>query len=302
MSETIFTFSQRGGHFFQCPLERKHARLPRKLASLLMNSRVSRVYHVTLGFSQSFVITYRDSTGKDRIESADLPSELHSFLYARGTSSSQLLRNIPQLRVILGPYNSSFFAHDGSSYRWMNLPSALLAAIKSRINDGSWIDKPRIMALGADSNFLLITQKNAAVWNLENYRTLGKLMEFSKSQENGIEEVMNVVLNPHRYECFVAESRNGMVISENLPIPSVKDMDAMKEAVKRDTNREEEEKLERERKRGHAQKRPSLNRQAILRRVWSDRADQLRSEVGDYKVKLSLSLNLSTGSIARMFS
>lgn len=73
------------------------------------------------------------------------------------------------------------------------------------------------MTLGADESFLLLTEKHAAVWDLANYTVLGKMLEFSRTQERGIEEVKNVSLNAYRYQCFLAESWNGMLVGENVP-------------------------------------------------------------------------------------
>jgi len=101
MCDSTFTFGQRGCHFFQCPSRREYARLPKKLARLLSSSQLKKIYHVTLGFEDSFLLTWRDTGGRDRVESSGLPHELVDFLHAEN-------RNIPNIRCTLGPYNSSF--------------------------------------------------------------------------------------------------------------------------------------------------------------------------------------------------
>jgi hypothetical protein len=129
-------------------------RLPGKLSSLLSSVELGKVYHVALGFEDSFLITWRDKAGQDHIDSQSLPLELQEFLYARN-NQRRLVRNIANIRCSLGPYNSSFFAHDGSAYRWMNLPTTLVSALQARIKDGNWIDRPRLVALGANDNFCM---------------------------------------------------------------------------------------------------------------------------------------------------
>lgn len=127
---------------------------------------------------------------------------------------------------------------------------------------------------------------------------LAKMLEYSRTQERGIQEVENVVLHPYRYQCFVAASRGGMVISENLPGHEISDVDDIKEAVKRDAEiSAERERLE-ERKRNARSR--TLTQQAVLKREWSNQKEQLRKEAGEYKLKLSLSLSISAGGIARM--
>ncbi|KAF2188692.1 hypothetical protein K469DRAFT_703293 [Zopfia rhizophila CBS 207.26] len=294
MCDSTFTFGQRGDHFFQCPSRKSHTRLPKKLQNLLTSNQISQIHHVTLGFDNSFLITYRDKNGRDHMKSSNIPHELHNFLYAKD-SLNLYIRNRQTIRVTIGPYNSSFFAHDGSAYLWMDLPPPLLNAIQSRIKDGTWLDRPRIVAIGAEENFLMITEKNTAVWNLSHYRTLGKMLEFSKTQERGIAEVQSVVLHPYRYQSFVAQSKNGTLIHENLPPHSIADMEGMREPIKRDT-----EETARRKERA-VNRRPSLNHQATLRREWGERKHQLQTETKGYQMKLSLSLDISPGGIARTF-
>jgi hypothetical protein len=183
----------------------------------------------------------------------------------------------------------------------MGLPHPLVTAITSRIKHGGWVDRPRIVALGADSNFLLLTEKNAAVWDLNRYHMLGRMLEYSQSQDRGIEELDAVVLHPFRYQCFIAKSRNGMVISGNIPLHEMGDLEAVMEIIKRDAEaKAEREGVEAEKARNVGGRR--LSQQATLRREWSNRKDELRKEAGEYKhkLKLSLTLNISAGGIARM--
>lgn len=191
-------------------------RLPAKLASLLTARHLQQVHHVELGFEDSFLITWTDKEGRDHIDSQGLPQELREFIYAQNAQKG-LVRNIRSIRCTLGPYNASFFAHDGSAYRWMNLPSGLLSALESRIMRGEWSDRPRIVALGANNNFVLLTEKNAAVWNLGNYQTASKMLDYASQQSNGVNDIRSLSLHAYRYDGFVSQSRNGTVIHNALP-------------------------------------------------------------------------------------
>ncbi|KAF2014350.1 hypothetical protein BU24DRAFT_213332 [Aaosphaeria arxii CBS 175.79] len=280
MCDAIFTFGQRGSHFFQCPSRRDYTRIPKKLQRILATKDIAHVYHVTLGFENSFMITYRDRNGNDHIEFQGLPSELTTFLTATHPTTHLPLRSLPSITLTLGPENESFFVGDGTSYLWMNLPGPLLSALQSRISNGSWTDKPRLVALGASSNFLLITQNNAAVWDLPAYRTLGDMMLYSQGKERGIEEVWGVVLHAYRYQGFVAMSRNGTVLGENLPEWSLKGLEGLKAPIGRDVREEEVRRRQRvlaarpglgDRERsGNERLRP----QATLRRQWGKAVDE----------------------------
>lgn len=176
----------------------------------------------------------------------------------------------------------------------MNLPTDLRTALESRMKDRKWVDAPRLVALGALDDFLLITQNNAAVWSLSNYRTLGKMLDFSRTQAEGIESVNEVTLHPYRFQCFVAQSKNGTMIFENLPPHSQKDMDLMRVAVKNDTEAGNQQVRK-------PQRSDSLSHQATLRREWSNQQYQIQREASQYKMQLKLSLSISTASIAKLF-
>ncbi|KAH7379569.1 hypothetical protein BKA66DRAFT_420439 [Pyrenochaeta sp. MPI-SDFR-AT-0127] len=300
MCDTILAFGQRGSHFFQCPTRREHARLPRKLINFLTSSQLKHVHHVALGFQDSFLLTWRDHHGNDHIESSGLPPELVSFLYARNPQR-RLMRDITHIRCTLGPYNSSFFVHDGSSYVWMNIPGQLLSSLQSRTKDGNWIDRPRFVALGANEDFLLVTEKHAAVWNLGNYRTASNLLEYSRTQQRGISEIHNIVLHPYRFQTFVTQSMNGSVIYENLPPHALPGIQAMVGPIMRDTKEMERQSLaiKESNKKEAMQRRPSaLQQRAQLKKEWGEHTQEFTKQAKG--IKLSLSLSVSMGGIARM--
>ncbi|KAF9694089.1 hypothetical protein EKO04_007987 [Ascochyta lentis] len=300
MCDATFTFGQRGSHFFQCTSRRDITRVPKKLTALLSSSQIQQVHHVALGFEESFLITWRDRDGNDCINSTGLPNELTDFLYKK-TPQGQLVRNIPAIRCVLGAYNSSFFVHDSSAYLWMSIPEGLLDALRSRIKNGSWVDKPRIVTLGADDNFLFISEKNAAIWDLDRYKTVSDMLEFSRTQERGIAEIHNIVLHPYRYGCFVAQSKNGTLLHENLPPHQLPGIANMLDPVLRDTERADRKAVQRREseKRETTQRRPSaLQERASVRREWSEHKQQFTAQTKG--LKLSLSLSIGVGGLARM--
>ncbi|KAL1594321.1 hypothetical protein SLS60_010080 [Paraconiothyrium brasiliense] len=232
-------------------------------------------------------------------ESQGLPTELTNFLCATN-AQGRLLRNIPAIRLTLGPHNSSFFVHDSASYIWMNLPPELLKALQSRIKDGNWIDRPRIVALGADSNFLLLTEKHAAVWDLGFYTTISRMLEYSRTQNRGIADVRNVALHPYRYQCFLALSMNGTVISENVPPHEAAGVESIKIAILNDTKEIERKAQTSQTRIESVPRRPSIQHQATLRRDWGDRKQEFHAQ--SKGLRLSLSLSVSAAGIAGSFS
>lgn len=258
------------------------------------------MHHVALGFEDSFLITWRDRDGRDRVNSAGLPDELMDFIYSKNPHG-QPTRNISAIRCVLGAYNSSFFVHDSSAYLWMSIPDGLLSALQARIKNGSWIDKPRIVALGADDNFMLITEKNAAIWDLENYKTASDMLEFSRTQERGIQEIHNVVLHPYRYGCFIAQSKNGTLLHENLPPHQLPGITNMIEPIKRETESAGRKMVARREseQRDSTQRRPSaLQERAKIKREWTEHKQQFTAQ--SKGLKLSLSLSIGVGGLARM--
>jgi hypothetical protein len=250
---------------------------------------LKQIHHVTLGFEDSFLLTWRDNAGQDRVESSGLPLELVEFIYARD-------RTIANIRCILGPYNSSFFVHDNASYLWKNLPEQLSFGLQGIIKDGNWIDRPRLVALGAGNNFILVTEKNAAVWDLRSYKELSKLLK-----QGQVSDIHSVVLHPYRFQSFVVQYRSGKLTYENIPPHQVASIQAMVEPILRDTKdvgrkllfRKESE------KRGTLQERTSnLQQRAQLRREWSEHSKQITARAKG--VKLSLTLNISLEGLARM--
>jgi hypothetical protein len=176
----------------------------------------------------------------------------------------------------------------------MSLPPRLLRKLESRIENDEWTDKPRIVALGADENFLLITEKHAAVWDLPQYHTLSQMLEYSRTQDHGIEEVVSVVLHPYRYHGFVAHSKNGTLLYENLPQWSMDGLEGMKGAIARDSREAE---LRRRQKNVQRRQERVLQQRASFSRKWDDKTQEFERKAKAKGLKLSLSLTIGPGGI-----
>lgn len=234
MCDSIFTFGQRGEYYFECPSKQCHSSLPKQLNTLFTEKQAAGVHHMTIGASGSFTISYRERNGTHHIKSDGLPDPLNAFLHEQDRQG-RYLRDLKNISVCIGPCNESWFASDGKSWLWMNLPFGLAAALRARMRDGNWTDRPRIVALGVNDDFLMITEGNTAVWSLGSYRALSKMIQFSKTQNDGIASIHCVVLHPYRFQSFIAQSVNGVTISENLPPHVQNDFAVTKEAIKSDT-------------------------------------------------------------------
>ena len=183
----------------------------------------------------------------------------------------------------------------------MNLAEDLLAALQSRVDAGNWIDRPRIVALGASNNFVLLTEKNAAVWNLGNYRSASKLLENSDIRNGGISDIQSIALHPYRFQSFITQSKNGTVLHENMPPHGLSGIQAMVDAVIQDTKKVERNPFTRQasEKREVLPRRPSaLQQRAQLRREWSEHSQEVTKQTKALKVSLTLSVSL--GGLARM--
>ncbi|KAH9876993.1 hypothetical protein IAQ61_002354 [Plenodomus lingam] len=300
MCDSTFALGQRGSHFFQCPSKTDHARLPAKLAKLLVSPQMKQIHHIALGYEDSFLLTWRDTRNQDRIDCADLPPELTTFLYDQ-SARGQWTRNVPNIQCVLGPYNDSWFVHDGIAYSWMNLPPKLLAALQTKIEDGNWTDRPRILALGANSNFILVTEKHNAIWELPQYRSLSTLLSSAQSKHNGVAEMHRLIIHPYRFEAFIIHLQSGLLRYANLPSPSLACVTAMLEPIKHDTLHAKPNPLPRKASSSlpRPPRKPSiLQQRASLKKEWNQHNQQFSARAQGMKVSLSLSVSL--GGVARL--
>lgn len=188
----------------------------------------------------------------------------------------------------------------------MSIPDGLLHALQARIKNGSWVDKPRVVALGADDNFLLLTEKNAVIWDMDKYTTVSGMLALARTQDHGIRDIHNVVLHPYRYGCYITQSKTGVLTYGNLPPHQMAGVVSMNERVLKDTERARDAERparkiapQRESERDGVQRRPSgLQERARIKREWSDNKHQFTAQ--SKGIKLSLSVSFGVGGLARM--
>ncbi|KAH9869101.1 hypothetical protein J1614_008178 [Plenodomus biglobosus] len=243
---------------------------------------------------------WRDTSNQDRIDSFGIPSELINFLYARD-AQGQWKRNVPKIRCVLGPYNDSWFAEDGNAYSWMNLPSQLLKVLQTKIQDGNWIDRPRTIALGAGNGFVLFTERHDAFWELNQYRTVSKMLGRIKSQRDGISSIHHLILHPYRYDSFITQTQSGVLTYGNLPPPSLASIEAMVKPITNDTNDAKWKPIAEisSASQTKASHRPTvLQQRASIKREWSQHNQEFSAQAKGMKV--SLSLSVSIGGISRL--
>jgi len=109
-------------------------------------------------------------------ETANIPTSLKAFLFE--TKSGSLVRNLNALRISFGTSTGSFYASDGCSWRWDNLPPPLQSALLARRGfGGTWRDPPRLVSLGADGDFILLTVGNGYTMRLTKYPELDVMFD-----------------------------------------------------------------------------------------------------------------------------
>ncbi|OCK87380.1 uncharacterized protein K441DRAFT_358351 [Cenococcum geophilum 1.58] len=181
---------------------------------------MASVYCLAFGPNGAFVISYKGKQdGADHLQTANIPTSLEAFLYE--TKFGSLVRNLNTLRVSFGTPTGSFYATDGSSWRWDNLPPPLQAALLVRRGfKGAWRDPPRLVSLGADGDFILLTVGNGYTMRLTKYPELDVTFdEYIKTVGKGraFNWIHNLTLNAYVPDSYILQCSNGKVFLNNLP-------------------------------------------------------------------------------------
>lgn len=121
------------------------------------------------------------------------------------------------------------------------------------------------------------------------------MLEFSRTQPRGLDEVHQVILHPYRYQGFIAQNSSANLMFENLPDWSLAALGEMRAPLIRDAR--EEDVRSRQRK---LQSRPSfrerqsvgLREQATFRKEWTERNNEIRGKAKGLKLSLSLSIGI----------
>ena len=104
--------------------------------------------------------------------------DLKSWLFENDNRGS-LVRNLAKLRVSLGPTVDRFWATDGGSAKWSNLPQSLQTRLNSMIENGSWVEVPSQIVLGAGDDYILRSPSSVS-WVLENYPNLDAALKLTE--------------------------------------------------------------------------------------------------------------------------
>jgi len=157
--------------------------LPDDIAALFAKGEVGKSNHMSLGKNGSFVFSYQPKAGSgvgSRVTSNGIPKILHDWLYEKN-SRGDSVRAFSKLNISLGPGEDSFWATDGSSCKWNNLPAQLQTALDANLKDGRWTDTPRILSLGFGGDYVMITGRNAASWRLDHYKSIDTFFDSIKA-------------------------------------------------------------------------------------------------------------------------
>jgi len=245
----VFAFGQRGGYYFESPSRWEKGQLPSNLQQLFNENKVESTYCVALGAENSFAVSYKGKDGLLHIQcSGKLPQALRTWLLEED-SSGVPVRELEKLKVSLGPFNTSFFATDGTSWRWENLPAVLQKALNDRLgSNGRWLnqaDKPRMVVLGAHDTYVLINHGGGGQWELDDYKALDEVIRTLAKREDRFDLIENLVLDQHRLNAFVMQLRDGILLCSTAVIPHAQDaLQTMKQTIKDDALAAQKRELE----------------------------------------------------------
>lgn len=178
-------------------------------------------HSLALGGGDSFFISYTRNEGVEGGYALDegLPVELHNFIYEKNASGTYKL-DLSKIKVVLGPHNKSWWVSDGKLYKFQNLPPTIQEKIfgpDNAFGDISASKHPAFLTLGAEGNYFLRTEGGASSWNLKSYQKLRKLIDEARSAPSGLKRFKNIALHPYRYDCWMVQTAEGEVLSNNLP-------------------------------------------------------------------------------------
>ena len=96
--------------------------------------------------------------------------------------TGRLARTVADIHLSLGPNNASYFVTDGKDHLWRNLPAGLNAAIESlrKPGGGEFTSAPRLVALGVQGNYMMITDGHGGSWSVPAYPELDTFLDEQK--------------------------------------------------------------------------------------------------------------------------
>ncbi|KAI9679592.1 MAG: hypothetical protein M1829_001554 [Trizodia sp. TS-e1964] len=178
---------------------------------------------MSLAVNGSFVFSYKSKASLSNVISNSIPSALRDWLYAKDVQGA-FVRAFSRLAVSLGPGNGSFWATDGTSYKWKNLPAGLQKAVDGLLTNGVWSDNPRCTKY---------TEVNWVFWRLNNYKELDGLFDMFNKQSK-LSLIHKFSLSPHQADACALLLETGTLAWEGTPASAKEGLDNMEKAFKED--------------------------------------------------------------------
>ncbi|CAK7207213.1 hypothetical protein SEUCBS139899_010022 [Sporothrix eucalyptigena] len=210
----VVAFGTGATWFVESPSQWKWSALPNGVVRFFgstTGSKVSHVHNLVFGANNSFMMAWRGQDGC-------LPTALEAWLDEKNAKGN-LVRDVPNIRLALGPNNRSFFVSDGKNCFWQNLPAPLDKAIEARRkNGGGFTRAPRIVALGISGNYVLIDDGDVHSFILHKYPALEKqfkeMCAANGNQPGALRDIAYVSLDVFDGVNFVATTHNGEYTGE----------------------------------------------------------------------------------------
>jgi hypothetical protein len=151
------------------------------IAKLFNDKQVVTSHHMSLGSDGSYIFSYKPKNeAGNTVISRGIPDALRDWLYAKD-SNGDVARSFKDLYVSLGPGNQSWWASDGSNYKWSNLPAPLQTAVNANLKNGSWIDPPEFVTLGVDGDYVMVTRNKSISWRCTKYKPVDDMFDAMKA-------------------------------------------------------------------------------------------------------------------------
>ena len=83
-----------------------------------------------------------------------------------------MIRDWENLTISLGSDGKAFWARDGKTIIWGDLPPDLNTTVSNLLKNGEFTDCPRLITFGVEDNYFMLTTKNMCHWKLGHYPDL----------------------------------------------------------------------------------------------------------------------------------
>ncbi|KAF2502693.1 hypothetical protein BU16DRAFT_16975 [Lophium mytilinum] len=227
MATVTFAMGSKDAYFFNTPTHWAWKNLPPDVESLFKKQpAVKEVFELALGDQGAYFVSFRDADGLIYCRHFNLPNPLTSWLY---NSQPQIIRDLTKLYITLGQYES-YYAADGSSSSWANLPPTLEKALESRRTEHSpWKpgEEPTFVSLGAEGRYFMRTANGGGGWELK-----GKAEGINKylTDAPNFSDIAGLWLFPSHPDCYIMTTMEGKAFS-NLPEHTWQDYTKMAHSI-----------------------------------------------------------------------